>query len=246
MTDTNIFYVQEKELVRADLEMKIQAKTEIHKSPTRVRLHNDTLIVSDKFGDIHTFTFDLTSTLILGHVSMVTDFILIKDLLYTCDRDEKIRVSHYPNGYNIAFFCFGHEEYISRIVQYGDYVVSGGGDSWLGVWKQEKLIEKIDLSFVGDLEIDVLDIVVVDCDLIVILEGIDKMFVFSSDFKLKRQIEVASPLRLLVVAHDLFVATSRGIVLFRNFEEIKSIDVDSFNANYSVSQLRKRIDYNKR
>jgi len=40
---------------------------------------------------------------ICGHLSMLLDLCFLQDgkYLVTCDRDEKIRVSHYPNTYNI-------------------------------------------------------------------------------------------------------------------------------------------------
>lgn len=49
---------------------------------------------------------------IVGHVSMVTDMVLSADDKYviTADRDEHIRVSRFPNGYNIESFCLGHTE----------------------------------------------------------------------------------------------------------------------------------------
>ena len=28
----------------------------------------------------------------------------------TADRDEKIRISHFPNAYNIKAYCLGHNE----------------------------------------------------------------------------------------------------------------------------------------
>ena len=35
--------------------------------------------------------------------------------IITCDRDEKIRVSHYPNAYNIHNFCLGHTDFVTCI-----------------------------------------------------------------------------------------------------------------------------------
>lgn len=48
--------------------------------------------------------------LVLGHASMITAMQLSLDDNYivTSDRDEHIRVSHYPDGFNIEAFCFGH------------------------------------------------------------------------------------------------------------------------------------------
>lgn len=51
-------------------------------------------------------------TLILGHTSLLTAMALTQDEKYiiTADRDEHIRVSHYPEGYDIERFCLGHSK----------------------------------------------------------------------------------------------------------------------------------------
>lgn len=49
-------------------------------------------------------------TLVLGHTSSLTTMLLTPndEFLITADRDEHIRVSQYPKGYNIERFCMGH------------------------------------------------------------------------------------------------------------------------------------------
>ncbi|CAG8589565.1 12245_t:CDS:10 [Ambispora gerdemannii] len=105
------------------------------------------IIVADKFGDVYrSFPIDLpenngktSSQLLLGHVSMITDMTLtpLNKYIITCDRDEHIRVSRYPNAYNIESFCLGHTHFVSKlhiIPWAADFLISGGGDDFVALW----------------------------------------------------------------------------------------------------------------
>lgn len=52
-------------------------------------------------------------SLLLGHVSLLTTFMLSPDEKYiiTADRDEHIRISWFPQAFTIERFCLGHEKY---------------------------------------------------------------------------------------------------------------------------------------
>ena len=54
-------------------------------------------------------------TLILGHTSLLTSFLLSSDEKYiiTADRDEHIRVSWFPQGYVVERYCLGHTKYVA-------------------------------------------------------------------------------------------------------------------------------------
>ncbi|XP_019646904.1 PREDICTED: tRNA (guanine-N(7)-)-methyltransferase non-catalytic subunit wdr4-like [Branchiostoma belcheri] len=102
----------------------------------------DTILAADKSGDVYSFSVsdpEAPGTLLLGHLSMLLD-IAIKDddsFLVTCDRDEKIRISHYPNTHSIYGYCLGHTEYITALClsPYPDGILlSGGGDGTVRVW----------------------------------------------------------------------------------------------------------------
>ncbi|KAL2913801.1 tRNA (guanine-N(7)-)-methyltransferase non-catalytic subunit trm82 [Polyrhizophydium stewartii] len=100
------------------------------------------VIVGDKFGDVYRFPVaDPTkrAQLLVGHVSMITDLAWSHDrkFIITADRDEKIRVSKYPNSFEIERFCLGHEQYVTRILPLPNapgVLVSGGGDPYLILW----------------------------------------------------------------------------------------------------------------
>jgi tRNA (guanine-N(7)-)-methyltransferase subunit TRM82 len=102
-----------------------------------------------KTKEVMTFRHDL----LLGHVSMLTDLAVAKvdnkSYIITADRDEHIRVSRgVPQAHIIEGFCFGHEEFVSRLcVTRSGLLVSGGGDTHLYVWNWQnyRLGEKLPL-----------------------------------------------------------------------------------------------------
>ncbi|XP_067007038.2 tRNA (guanine-N(7)-)-methyltransferase non-catalytic subunit wdr4 [Anabrus simplex] len=100
------------------------------------------VVVADKSGDAYLYSVqnpESEGDFLLGHLSMLLDVLITSEENYiiTCDRDEKIRVSLFPNSYNIQSFCLGHTEFVSCIalVPHCAYVlVSGSGDGTLRFW----------------------------------------------------------------------------------------------------------------
>ncbi|KAI8985736.1 WD40-repeat-containing domain protein [Trametes punicea] len=148
-------------------ELKLLSDRELPKRPTKIGFTHEgrTIIVSDKFGDVFSYPLhpdptpisstsqtgasrrgSLTShenpsngTLILGHASMLTTYLLTSDekFIITADRDEHIRVSWFPKGYVIERYCLGHEKFVSalHIPSFRpSALISGGGDPMLKLW----------------------------------------------------------------------------------------------------------------
>lgn len=110
----------------------------------------DAIIVGDKKGDVYSFGGSSTDR-ILGHSSMILDVCFSRDEKYivTCDSDEKVRVSYYPNGKNILYYLMGHEAYVSGVcVLRNDLILSGSGDGTLRLWDMNGggLLDKRDLD----------------------------------------------------------------------------------------------------
>ncbi|TKA74480.1 hypothetical protein B0A49_06736 [Cryomyces minteri] len=122
------------------------------------------LEAQQKQKDLHAKTKEppkFESTLLLGHVSMLTDLLLAtvvpdepnakpRNYILTSDRDEHIRVSRgLPQTHVIEGYCLGHTEFVSKLCIVNDrLLVSGGGNDWLGVWDwvRGELEMKLDLK----------------------------------------------------------------------------------------------------
>lgn len=85
--------------------------------------------------------------LLLGHLSMLLDILVSPDGKYviTADRDEKIRVSNYPDAYDIHGYCLGHTDFVTEINFVLDNkhecLVSSSGDGSIKLWKYMEGIE---------------------------------------------------------------------------------------------------------
>jgi WD40 repeat protein len=122
------------------------------------------LVVADRMGDVYMFHIacaangsaeadsaamvapgaDATTDFLAGHLSTVTAMVFTGDesFLITAERDEKIRVSHFPNSYNIEAFCLGHTCHVTAlaVVSVGQgeaataLLISGAVDGSLKLW----------------------------------------------------------------------------------------------------------------
>ncbi|CAH1786002.1 unnamed protein product, partial [Owenia fusiformis] len=121
----------------------------------------DNVIIGDKSGDVFTFSTkncEQPGQLILGHLSLLLDTIVTKndEFIITSDKDEKIRVSRYPNGYTIESYCLGHTQYVTALcyVEDVDLLISGAGDSTIRGWSYKQGEELCCIDCRNDLELE--------------------------------------------------------------------------------------------
>lgn len=100
------------------------------------------IILADKSGLVFSFSVEKPhedGKFLLGHQSLLLDILVSPDEKYiiTCDRDEKIRVSRYPNTYSIQSYCLGHKEFItglSLLPSDKSVLISSSGDGTVRLW----------------------------------------------------------------------------------------------------------------
>uniref|UniRef100_A0A7I5E956 tRNA (guanine-N(7)-)-methyltransferase non-catalytic subunit n=1 Tax=Haemonchus contortus TaxID=6289 RepID=A0A7I5E956_HAECO len=138
--------------------LKVQRCFRIPKAPTSITFDQDDshVVVGDRAGHVCRYTVATTNTSgytdmngdwcscegepLLGTISMVLDVAISEDgrYLLVADRDEKIRISRYPEAYAIQSFCLGHSAYVSTIALHGGRLFSSGGDSVVHEWDMER------------------------------------------------------------------------------------------------------------
>ncbi|XP_051176830.1 tRNA (guanine-N(7)-)-methyltransferase non-catalytic subunit wdr4 [Leptopilina boulardi] len=124
-------------------ELEIVSNRSLIRAASKVRFtKSNDIIVADKSGDAYLFATTKpleNGNLLLGHLSMILDILVTSDEKYiiTADRDEKIRVSKYPNSYNISAYCLGHKKFVNNIAEVPhcrEILISCGGDGQFILW----------------------------------------------------------------------------------------------------------------
>lgn len=129
----------------------------VPRSASRIRftVDNTHILLADKSGDVLIYDIkkENSGTKLLGHLSLLLDVIQSNDTksIISCDRDEKIRVSCYPNTYNIQTYCLGHKEFVNHIefLPHNDkFLTSSSGDGTIKIWdfNEGRLIHTMDTS----------------------------------------------------------------------------------------------------
>jgi len=123
-------------------EAELLSSRTLERKATRAIFTHDSkgLLVADKSGDVYLFNTEgeKEGQLLLGHLSMLLDLRISLDskFVITADRDEKIRVSSFPNSYNIHNYCLGHGDFVTSLgVLSDDLILSGSGDGTVRVWR---------------------------------------------------------------------------------------------------------------
>jgi len=123
-------------------EAELISQRNLQRRATRALFTQDSkgLLVADKSGDVYLFSTEKEKEgeLLLGHLSMLLDLRITLDskFVITADRDEKIRVSNFPNSYNIHNYCLGHGDFVTSLgILSEDLLLSGSGDGTVRVWR---------------------------------------------------------------------------------------------------------------
>ncbi|GFX62766.1 hypothetical protein TNCV_3350921 [Trichonephila clavipes] len=109
------------------------------------------IILADRGGDVFDYSVlknKESGRFLLGHISLILDIAVSNDDKYlaTCDRDGKIKISCYPNSYNILNYCLGHQEFVSSIQFISlpeEKLLSTSGDGTIRLWQYEKPISEL-------------------------------------------------------------------------------------------------------
>lgn len=134
---------ESKQLVVFGVHFSVVKSLVLPRAPSKVCFSpaNDVL-VADRTGDVYLYKIADESSqpqLLLGHLSVILDMLVTNCGKYviTCDRDEKIRISLYPNSYNIATFCLGHTEFVTSLALLNsiNVLLSASGDGTVRLWR---------------------------------------------------------------------------------------------------------------
>eukprot|EP00794_Sanderia_malayensis_P011889 gene11889-13121_t len=185
------------------------------------------LLVADKTGDVTRICLQTgKSDFLMGHLSTVLDMSLTNDdkILITSDRDYKIRMSHYPNCYNIDKYLLAHTNFVSCVglTPNGDHLVSGGGDGKIILWRLSTGLQ-IDSLSLNDEESTIVRSICIDdkMNVFAIAEKLPKIFCFKIEKEhLVRSIDVTlthAPIDIVCIGDDVILIQANKQEIIRHF-----------------------------
>ncbi|KHJ80577.1 hypothetical protein OESDEN_19745 [Oesophagostomum dentatum] len=210
----------------------------IPKAPTSITFDQDNshIIVGDRAGNVCRYTVDASENSgyvdmngedspyegepLSSAITMVLDVAVSEDgrFLLAADRDEKIRVSRYPQAYVVQSFCLGHSAYVSSVAVYKNRVFSSGGDSIVHEWNIENggsIAHSEKLCDDPVRRLCILPKEVQDLFYVVVIAG-SRLIVLDDKLQLIKNIEVSSEIMDITVQEGNVVGVSSAGVFLCN------------------------------
>jgi len=198
---------------------------------------NGNVVWCDKFGSVYSIPCDKISDdhvengknknykLLLGHYSWITAMGIYDGYIFTGDKDNKIRVSRFPQSYDIHGYCFGHSQFVSCLLipEKNNWIISGGGDGTMRLYDYNSC-EELQSIFVCDEEYSIVYSIKYDGVniLAVIIEGKKLIQLYSLNqslpyFSLISNIELPDfPYSIEFVKDSFWISQSNQILELKN------------------------------
>ena len=177
-------------------------------------------------GDIDMISFaSKTSKTLLGSIATGTAFIVGEDLIISGDRDARIRISRYPQTYDIKAFAFYHEEFVSSL----DFIdnksfVSGDGDGQIVTWNFEG--ESLVIKRLAEKGKIIRKLVVVNDKIYAIIENDKTLYILNNkSLEVENKLELnAEPITISKSPDGrIWIQCLTELFVLENQTEIKSI-----------------------
>ena len=126
--------------------------------PSQIEIEKSIQVVlgGDIVGDAHAYSLTETKCrVMLGHTaSILTGISVLGNRVVTCDRDEKIKVSRFPEYFTIEGILLGHEAYITAMdtatAESGmNIIATCSGDSTVRLWDIDTMEQLAQVSCRG-------------------------------------------------------------------------------------------------
>ena len=173
-------------------------------------------------GDIDCIDFETRkSRTLLGSIVAGTSFALnsAKSFIVSADREARIRVSHFPNTYEIESFAFLHEEIVSSVIFIDDErFASCDGDGLVVLWGLDG--KPITSQRIFPETTMIRQLLSVSGEIYAIAEGVNDVYVLDQKLKITRKISLPGPPISMSLSND-------GNVWILCFEHVICLSGDS-------------------
>ena len=176
--------------------------------------------------------------ILLGAIAALTATAFNEHYVLAGDRDGRIRVSDFPDAYQIRAFCLAHEEFISGLefLDNEKFVAVDGGGS---ITKWNVNGELLLLKKIFKPTTIIRSIVNTPEGLVVITDENNKITTLNKDtFEILKQTEVQGPVVNLSFSPSCGLIVATGVGIFINSTQITTINPPFDPKNYSLDSKR--------